>query len=167
MKELTFGETADFPPMKPVIFIFLTVLLSACQPSISHDQIKQEILDHGEAIRDAFRVADVATISSLHHPEVVKALGYNNVQEGREAVIDGIKQTLESVSLEFVNNDVENFYIQQDLVIEQTRFSIKGTPKDGGEPFFFSGRTMVTYVRHEESPTGWATIREIIQPETN
>ena len=57
--------------------------------------------------------------------------------------------------------------IQKDLVIEQTKFSIKGTPKEGGESFIFSGRTMVTYVRYADSPTGWATIREIIQPGTD
>ena len=41
-----------------------------------------------------------------------------------------------------------------------------GHAEKQGEPLIFKGRTMVTYVRHEESPTGWATIREIIQPAT-
>jgi hypothetical protein len=31
----------------------------------------------------------------------------------------------------------------------------------------FRGRTQVVYVRYKRSPTGWASIREIIQPATD
>ena len=58
------------------------------------------------------------------------------------------------------------FLVMNSIAIEQTRFVIQGTPKKQGEPFTFKGRTMVTYVRYEGSTTGWATIREIIQPAT-
>ena len=126
--------------------------------------IKKEILTHGQLIREAFLKNDIATIKNLHHPEVIKALGYNDIKIGREEVIEGIKGTLENYKLEFVKNEVENIFLQKDTAIEQTVFSIKGTPKKEGEPFVFSGRTMVTYVKYKDSPTGWATIREIIQP---
>ena len=131
------------------------------------DSVKEEILKHGEVIREAFSNGDIEKIRSLHHPDVIKALGYNDLKIGREAVIDGLKGTLENFNLEFIKNEVENIYVQEDLAIEQTKFSIRGTPKDGGNPFIFSGRTMVTYVRYDESPTGWATIREIIQVATD
>ncbi|MEM9984478.1 MAG: nuclear transport factor 2 family protein [Bacteroidota bacterium] len=126
--------------------------------------IRQEILTHGQMIRDAFAKGDLEQIRSLHHPEVEKALGYTDVKRGREEVIAGIAGTLNHYSLEFVENEVESIYVQGDLAIEQTKFSIRGTPKGEGESFLFSGRTMVTYIRHEASPSGWATIREIIQP---
>ncbi|MEO1418205.1 MAG: hypothetical protein AAFW00_23165 [Bacteroidota bacterium] len=128
--------------------------------------IRQQILDHGQKIRDAFAAGDVEKIKSLHHPEVKKALGYKDLKNGREAVIQGVAETLKNYSLTFVKNEVESLLIQEDLVIEQTQFSIQGTPKAGGDSFIFSGRTMVTYVKYKGSPTGWATIREIIQPAT-
>ncbi len=131
-----------------------------------NERTRQEILNHGAVIRKAFAADDLEKIKAVHHPEVIKALGYNDVQTGREAVINGVKGTLENYHLEFVENDVESILIQGDIAIEQTKFSIKGTPKQGGDSFIFKGRTMVTYVRSSESPTGWATVREIIQPAT-
>ena len=128
------------------------------------ERIKAEILENGATIRQAFLDGDVEKIKSLHHPEVVKALGYNDLKIGRAEVINGLKETLKYFTLEFLENEVESILIQDGMAIEQTKFSIKGTPKAGGDPFVFSGRTMVTYIRYDQSPTGWATIREIIQP---
>ncbi|MGD1958097.1 MAG: YybH family protein [Fulvivirga sp.] len=127
---------------------------------------KNEILNHGKAIREAFGNKDIEKIRSLHHPEVVKALGYNDLKTGREDVINSLIGTLTNFTLEFIENDVESILIQGNMATEQTRFAIKGTPKDGGESWVFSGRTVVTYIRYKDSPTGWATIREIIQPAT-
>ncbi len=156
--------------IKPIYVVFLLfsgLFLSACLTDIEEEVIRQQILDNGQMIRDAFSTGDLEKIESLHHPEVIKALAYQDVKEGREAVMQGLEETLSAYSLEFIENEVENMLIQKDLVIEQTKFSIKGTPKEGGESFIFSGRTMVTYVRYADSPTGWATIREIIQPATD
>ncbi len=128
------------------------------------ENVKDEILKHGEVIRQAFADGDIDKIAILHHPSVVKALGYNDLKNGLDEVIAGVRETLANFELEFIKNDVENILIKGDLAVEQTRFSIRGTPKDGSDSWIFSGRTMVTYVRYEQSPTGWATIREIIQP---
>ena len=133
---------------------------------IQEDDVKNEIVNHGEIIRKAFSEGDVEKIKLLHHPDVVKALGYNDIKTGRGQVINGLIGTLENYNLEFVKNEVESILDYGDIAIEQTKFSIKGTSKKGGESFIFSGRTMVTYIRYDKSPTGWATIREIIQPET-
>lgn len=150
-----------------LLFILLPVFLCTCQSSVSEETVRQEILANGQTIRDAFAAGDVEKIKALHHPEVTKALGYENVQNGRVAVINGVAETLSNYSLEFVENEVESILIRDDLAIEQSKFSIRGTPKAGGDSFLFSGRTMVTYVRYADSPTGWATIREIIQPASN
>ncbi|MEM9327730.1 MAG: nuclear transport factor 2 family protein [Bacteroidota bacterium] len=128
--------------------------------------LEQAILDHGLAIREAFAAGDVEKIKSLHHPKVNKALGYNDLKNGRDEVMDGLIGTLQAFDLEFIENEVESILIEGDIAIEQTKFAIRGRPKSGGDPFLFRGRTMVTYVRYEPSPTGWATIREIIQPAT-
>ena len=150
---------------KSLIALLLLIVVGACQAPIDEDKVRSEILEHGSVIRQAFLDADVQKIETLHHPEVIKALGYNNLKTGRQEVIDDVASTLKNYKLEFVENDVEHILIAKDLAIEQTRFAIKGTPVEGGDSFVFKGRTMVTYVRYEESPTGWATIREIIQPE--
>jgi ketosteroid isomerase-like protein len=132
----------------------------------TNDAIKQEILNHSAEIREAFAQNDLEKIKLLHHPNVEKALGYNDLKKGRQEVIESLKETLDNFTLEFIKNEVESILIQGDVAIEQTAFAIKGTPKNGGDPFIFKGRTMVTYIRYQESPTGWATLREIIQPYT-
>jgi len=145
---------------------FLTLLITFCLPINLYSQDnkkRQEVLKTGELIRTAFSNGDIEAIKSFHHPDVIKALGYKNLLTGRDAVIKDLSGTLENFKLEFVTNTIENLLIQGDIAIEQTLFSIKGTPKKGGDPFIFSGRTMVTYIKYKGSPTGWATIREIIQ----
>ena len=150
--------------IKSILLVFLLAFSFEFVVAQDQEEVKIEILAHGEAIRAAFADSDIELITSLHHPDVVKALAYNNLQIGREAVIEGLKVTIESFSLEFIENEVENIYVQDSIAIEQTRFTIRGIPKQGGNGFIFKGRTMVTYFRWADSPTGWATIREIIQP---
>ena len=118
-------------------------------------------------IRASFSKGDTETIKSLHHPDVIKALGYKNLLTGRDAVMDGLRGTQNGFILEYVENNVERILIEGDIAIEQTLFSIKGTPKNDGEPFIFKGRTMVTYIKYKKSPTGWASIREIVQQATD
>ena len=149
------------------ILLWLCLCMISCQTPISEEAIKQEILAHGQTIREAFSAGELEKIKVLHHPNVEKALAYKDLKHGREEVMEGLEGTLANFQLDFVENDVESIFIQGDLAIEQTRFSIKGTPKDGGDSFIFKGRTLVTYIRYPDSPTGWATIREIIQPATD
>ncbi len=166
--ETIINMTKQISRLRDTFFVSLLIILCATINSYSQDDKKtQEILKTGERIRAAFSKGDIETIKSFHHPDVIKALGYKNVLTGRDAVIEGLRGTLEGFTLEFIENKVESILIQGDIVIEQTLFSIKGTPKKDGEPFVFSGRTMVTYIKYEKSPTGWATIREIIQQATN
>jgi hypothetical protein len=64
------------------------------------------------------------------------------------------------------NGRKTSMLIQGDTAVELTDFVIQGTPRKQGEPFLFRGRAMVVYVRYKDSPTDWASIREIIQPAT-
>jgi hypothetical protein len=103
---------------------------------------------------------------AYHHPDVAKALTYDKYLVGREAVRRDLSETFRLFSLEFVEHKVENLAIYGNTAVEQTAFTIKGTPRSGGTAVLFKGRAMVVYIRYEKSPFGWASIREIIQPAT-
>ena len=119
------------------------------------------------AIGAAFARGDLDGIMLYHHPDVIKALAYHKYLKGREAVKAELKGTLDAYHLEFVEDKTESLYINGETVVEQSLFAIKGTPKGSGSPFVFKGRSMVVYVRYKGSPTGWASIREMIQPATD
>jgi len=78
-----------------------------------------------------------------------------------------IDKTSEAVRAAFARGDIPAIlaYHHPDVIAtEQILFSVKGTPKRGGAPFLFQGLTMLVLVRYDKSPTGWATLREIVQP---
>jgi ketosteroid isomerase-like protein len=120
----------------------------------------------GDAIRAAFSRGDVNAILLYHHADVIKALNYPDFQKGKETLRNQLKGTLDSFHLEFVENKIESMFINGGTAVEQTLFTIKGIPKGRGKPFTFKGRSMIVYVKYKGSPTGWATIREMIQPST-
>jgi len=139
----------------------LLCLTGAAQPA---DTDRAALEKTSLAIRAAFASGDVAAAMRYHHPEVTKALAFHKLLIGRDAVAADLQNTLHQFRLEFVENHVESLLIEHDTAIEQTLFTIKGTPIHQGEPFLFQGRSMIVYVRYKQSPTGWASIREIIQP---
>jgi hypothetical protein len=94
---------------------------------------------------------------------VIKALSYQKYLNGIEALRQDLQATLQSVQLEFIDNQPENTFFQGETAVEQSLFAIKATPKSGGASSVFKGRSMVVYVRYASSPTGWASIREVVQ----
>ena len=72
--------------------------------------------------------------------------------------------TLQTFNLEFIENKVETTLFHSGTAVEETLFTVQGNPKSPGASFIFKGRSMVVYVRYAASPTGWASIREIVQP---
>jgi len=155
-------------PTPLIAFLAVVVFTSGCsghkyvQSSTDRDALEMT----SQGIRAAFATGDIATIMTFHHPEVVKSLSYGNYLVGHEAVQKDIAATLQRFNLEWKENQVRSIFIQGDTAIELTDFVIQGTPKKQGEPFLFRGRAMIVYVRYKNSPTGWASIREIIQPAT-
>ena len=143
--------------------IFVT---SSFQPksAVTTDDDRTALLRTSVDIRAAFARADVEAILSYHHPDVVKALAFNKLINGRQALRVDLIDTLGRYKLEWQENNMESLQILGNTAIEQTVFVIKGTPKNGGAPFLAKGRAQIVYVRYDQSPTGWATIREIIQP---
>jgi len=149
----------------PILFFLLNMYTCYSQSPEIEEEIAQHISAGGLAVREAFKNGDVETIKLYHHPEVVKALGYNNLKVGREAVLDGLHETMANFDLEFLDDKKEELFLHKgDLVIKQMLFGLRLIPKNGDKPFVFRGRTLVILQRHDESPSGWATIYEIIQP---
>ena len=152
------------------LWVFAAAALTGCSTTAIQANSDPEVEDRaaldrtGQAIRDAFARGDVAAAMSYHHPDVEKALAWDLYLVGRAEVRANLASTLSANTLEFVENQRESLAVRGDVAVEQVLFGIRGTPKDGGDPFLFRGRTSVIYVRHKESPTGWATLREIIQP---
>jgi ketosteroid isomerase-like protein len=157
--------------VKPThLFCSVALLASLClaPPSRADSASDRAAVEAtGAAIRAAFAAGNVAEIMRYHHPDVRKALSFKNVEVGGNAVAAGLQDSLRQFHVEFVENNVENLLIAGDTAIEQTVFAIKATPLAGGQPSIFRGRTMVVYVRYKDSPTGWASIRELIQPASN
>lgn len=148
------------------VFAVVALLMTGCFATDTFsgsDQDRAALQKTTEAIRAAFARGDVEGILAYHHPAVVKALGYNHLVNGRDALRADLTQTLGHVKLEWLENNVESTMIQGDTAVELTAFTIRGTPKDGSEPFVIRGRAMVVYVRYKDSPTGWASIREVVQ----
>lgn len=127
-----------------------------------HDQ--DSLRKTGEAIRAAFARGDIDAVMAYHHPDVIKALAPDKYLVGREAVRADLAKTFRSFRLEFVDNRVESTFFEGHTAVEESLFAIRGTPVGGGAPFLFRGRSMVVYIQDRRSPTGWASIREIIQP---
>lgn len=149
---------------------YLTVAILLIQSSIGFGQTElyQEnmvaLTRTADSVRAAFFDGDAKTVMKYHHPDVIKAIGPDKLLVGRNAVESDLRETLENFNLEFIKNEVENQRINGDTSFKQILFSLKGTPKKGGESWIFSGRTLVISVRYDKSPTGWAIIHEIIQP---
>jgi ketosteroid isomerase-like protein len=141
----------------------LTVTSFAGDLYAGSDADRASLHKTSEAIRAAFARGDIEAIMAYHHPDVIKALSYDKYLVGRDAVRADLLGTLHNNRLEFVEHHVENLFFQGDTAVEMSTFTIRGTPKSGGEPFQFKGRAMVVYVRYKQSPTGWASIREVVQ----
>jgi ketosteroid isomerase-like protein len=124
---------------------------------------RESLKQTGDAIRSAFAKGDVDGILAYHHPEVIKALSYQNYIVGIEALRANLVGTFQAVKLEFLENTLETTLFHDETAVEMSLFTIKSTPKAAGSSAVFKGRSMVVYVAHPASPTGWASIRETVQ----
>ncbi|MBE9463338.1 YybH family protein [Dyadobacter subterraneus] len=152
--------------MKTLMYCLVFILLEInCSAGDRNDleKDKKDFIKTTEMIRSAFARGDVAMITSLHHPNVIKAFGGNNYVDGRDAMVKGLIQTFNSVKLEFTENKIENTLFNGDTAVETSIFTMKATPKNGRPISYSRGRAMVIYIRYKDSPTGWASIREMAQ----
>jgi ketosteroid isomerase-like protein len=149
------------------IFQLLSILFistSAYTQDVTDSIVLRQSLDKATAaIRNAFENGDAVLVAKLHSLNVIKYFGGNNVIVGREAVEKGAKEWFQNSKVEFIENTVENTDFVGKIAIQTVIFSIKTTPKNGGKSSVGRGRSMVIYIQDKSSPTGWLTLREIVQ----
>lgn len=148
------------------IYLFGTaLLLLSCSSNHLDNKINdRKSLEKATAtIRDAFARGDVAAIVAMHHPDIIKYFGGSNVVQGRAALEKGLKEMFSTSKMEFIDNQLESMTFHGETGIETSIFTIKVTYKNGSPPTQSRGRAMVVYVKYKDSPTGWATVREMVQ----
>jgi ketosteroid isomerase-like protein len=154
---------------RPAALLFAVVSAIALAPlglaqNSGSDADRAALTRTGDAIRAGFAAGDLEAIMKYHHPDVEKWLSPTAHTIGREALRAGLEQTFKSVRLVFEENRVESTLIVGDTAVEVSSFTIHVTPKNGGAASDAKGRAMVVYVRSAQSPTGWLSMRELIQP---
>ena len=152
--------------MKTIFQLLIIVFFSTnvySQDVTDTTALKQSLEKATAAIRSAFEKGDAALVARLHSPDVIKYFGGNNVIVGRDAVEKGARDWFQNSKVEFIENTVENTEFIGKIAIQTVIFSIKTTPKNGGEPSIGRGRSMVIYIQDKTSPTGWLTLREFAQ----
>lgn len=99
---------------------------------------------------------------------MVKALAWDSWQYGHQDMREQLDALFNQYQLVFFDDhstQIENVEVFDDMAILIRTFKLKGVPKkEENQPFVFGGRVMLVLVRSEQSPTGWATLREIIMP---
>jgi ketosteroid isomerase-like protein len=143
------------------LFLCLSTLPAPAQTP-SADEAALDKTD--SALRAAFSSGDIEAIRRFHHPDVVKSLSPGTFLVGRDAVVHAIATSLKEASLEFTESRTESSLVMGDSAVRIFHFTIRATPRSGDPASSFTGRSMVVYIRSKESPTGWATIRELVQP---
>lgn len=120
-----------------------------------------------EATRQGFKDYDLEQILKYHHEDVQKQMGFSEpIQVGRKGVGAAIESQHDpTVKIEFLDGILERRIISpgKDMVVEQVLFTIRGTPEQS-DPWTYSGRVMLVWIRDEQSPTGWSNIHEMMQP---
>ena len=147
----------------------LLPLIGCATPVVDNAQDTKAIIQTNEKIREAFANGDIAGILRYHHPRVEKVLSWSDRQLGHADMRKSLTGLFENNQVEFLGraDDMDSLQILGDTAVMVAKFSVSGRPKQGtGQPFLFSGRTMIVYVRYADSPTGWVTYREMIVPET-
>lgn len=115
------------------------------------------------ALGAAFAKGDAHQVALLHHPDIVKYFGKDNVVIGRAALEKGLAETFKRTNLVFIENTVESTVFTANTCIQTCIFAVRSTPKNGEAPSVIRGRSMVTYIRDKSSPTGWLSLREMTQ----
>ena len=83
-----------------------------------------------------FRRGDVPAILALHHPDVIKYFGGDNVVKGRAALGKGLSASFKTSKWEFVENRIESTVFNGEAAVEVGIFTIKIIPKNGAKPVF-------------------------------
>ncbi|MEO9868953.1 hypothetical protein [Ekhidna sp.] len=148
-----------------LIILILLALMVSCQPSSFEEaESKKQLEETSKAIRTAFKNGNVDSIMLYHHPDVMKVFSFDEEPGDFAMVKKGLEDLLVNNEVHFEESEIESRLINDNTSILQTKFKLFGKVKSTGEEWSYEGRTMVVSVKYDKSPTGWATIREIVQP---
>ena len=116
--------------------LVLALLAGGCtaRHASNSDDDRESLKRTTRAIRDAFGRGDVDAIVALHHPDVVKYFGGNNIVRGRDGLRQQLTGWLRDNNVEFTENRIESTLFNGETAIETCIFAIKSTPKNGGPP---------------------------------
>jgi len=150
-------------------FMALTVLglsssLNPCKADVMTQTDQAAIEETRQRVFTAYNAGDLETMMAYFHPDVVQIPRYDLILEGKEAVRANYAGALSQFVIH-ISDTLENLYIDGDIAGTHGRYTVTLTPKGGGSEVSRSGRYMVIMKRWKESPTGWSTFRELVQPE--
>src|ERR1700685_4040798 len=134
--------------MKIILQLFCISLLTIqvnAQNFNGSDEDRKSLDKATAAIRNAFARGDVAGVTALHHPDIIKYFGGDNVVIGRAELEKGLTEWFRNSNIEFIENTVESTIFNGATAVQTVIFSIKSTPKAGGSPVISRGRSMVVY----------------------
>jgi len=153
-----------FAMLSVVVTVVVALFWPAWSQNSGTNADRAALTRTGDAIRAGFAASDVDTIMKYHHPSVEKWLSPSSHTVGRDALRAELVETFKAAQLMFAENRVESTLFLGDTAVEVSTFSLRVTPKEGGTASMAKGRAMVVYVRSAQSPTGWLSMRELIQP---
>lgn len=153
--------------MKTSCYLILIIFLfGACCSSPQNNNLaadKAALEKTKAAFADAFAHGDVNALVALHHPDIVKYFGGNNVVTGRAELAKGLTAMFRTAKIELIQNQVESTAFNGNTIIETCIFAFRSSPLNGGKPSIGRGRAMTVFVRYKDSPYGWVSIREMAQ----
>ena len=97
--------------MKFIVRLICVVLLTTdlhAQISNGTEEEMKSFGKHIAALTEAFAKGDAAAVARLHHPNIVKYFGGDNVVTGRDALQKGAESWFKNATVEFVENTVES-----------------------------------------------------------
>jgi len=162
-----FVVTKSITGMKTLrYFIFISLISGSCCSAPQSDNLaadKIALEKTKAAFAAAFAHGDVKALVALHHPDIVKYFGGNNVVTGRTQLAQQLTAMFRTTKMELIQNQVESTAFNGSTIIETCIFAFRATPINGGKPSIGRGRSMTVFVRYKDSPYGWVSIREMAQ----
>lgn len=111
----------------------------------------------------AYRAGQLDVMMQHFHPAVIQIPAYDKVLIGKEAVRANYAAALSLFKID-ITDDLENMDVAGDMATTHGLYKVSLIPKAGGQGLERTGRYMVIMRRWAESPTGWSTFRELVQP---
>lgn len=139
-------------------------VLTTCDGPIMTASDKDAIDETRRRVFEAYRAGDLETMMAYFHPDVIQIPAFDKLLVGKEAVRANYAAALALFQID-IRDDLENMAIAQDMASTHGTYEVTLTHKERAiAPMRRHGRYMVVMRRWDQSPTGWSTFRELVQP---